>query len=81
MKQTANLQREQSHAIDLWTLLSDAEQIVINHDYLHPRMHQRLTDLMKIAETYQTAVEHQLEQQEFEPWLTTSNADQSITTT
>ena len=68
MKQTTNLQREQSHAIDLWTLLHDAEQIVINHDYLHPRMHQRLTDLMKIVETYQTAVEHQLEQQsELEP--------------
>ena len=67
MKQSPILQREQSQAIDLWTLLHDAEQIVVNHEYLHPRMYQRLTDLMKIVETYQTAVEHQLEQQEFEP--------------
>lgn len=68
MKQSPILQREQSQAIDLWTLLHDAEQIVINHEYLHPRMHQRLTDLIKIAETYQTAIEHQLEQQsEYEP--------------
>ena len=68
MKQSPILQREQSQAIDLWTLLHDAEQIVINHDYLHPRMHQRLTDLMKIVETYQTAIEHKLEQQsEYEP--------------
>ena len=68
MKQSSNLKVEQHKAIDLWTLLHDAEQIVINHDYLHPRMHQRIGDLMKIVETYQTAVEHQLEQQsEFEP--------------
>jgi len=68
MKQSPILQREQSQAIDLWTLLHDAEQIVINHEYLHPRMHQRLTDLMKIAEAYQTAIEHKLEQQsEYEP--------------
>lgn len=62
MHRTLRLPLEHSRVTDLWTLLSDAEQIVINHDYLHPRMHQRLTDLMKIVETYQTAVEHQLEQ-------------------
>jgi hypothetical protein len=68
MKQSTNLLRELSRAIDLWTLLNDAEQIVINNEYLHPRMHQRIGDLMKITETYQTAIEHQLEQlAEYEP--------------
>jgi len=62
MKQSSNLLRELSRTIDLWTLLHDAEQLVINNEYLHPRMYQRLTDLMKIAETYQNAIEHQLEQ-------------------
>jgi hypothetical protein len=67
MKQSPTLQREQSQAIDLWTLLHDAEQIVVSNAYLYPRMYQRIGDLMKIVETYQTAVEHQLEQQEYEP--------------
>jgi len=68
MKQSPTLQREQSQAIDLWTLLHDAEQIVVGNAYLYPRMYQRIGDLMKIVETYQTAIEHQLEQQsEYEP--------------
>lgn len=62
MKQSVNLIREQSKAIDLWTLLHDAEQLVINHEYLHARMHQRLLDLMDVVESYQQAVEMQLEQ-------------------
>lgn len=63
MKQSVNLIREQSKAIDLWTLLHDAEQLVINHEYLHARMHQRLLDLMDVVESYQQAVEMQLEQE------------------
>lgn len=62
MKQSANLLREQTTAADLWTLLHDAEQIVINHAYFHARMHQRLQDLMNVVESYQQAVEMQLEQ-------------------
>ena len=62
MKQTDNLIREQTTAIDLWTLLHDAEQIVINHAYFHARMHQRLQDLMNVVESYQQAVEMKLEQ-------------------
>lgn len=62
MKQTDNLIREQTTAIDLWTLLHDAEQIVVNHAYFHARMHQRLLDLMDVVESYQQAVEMQLEQ-------------------
>lgn len=62
MKQSANLLREQSKAIDLWTLLHDAEQLVVNHEYLHARMHQRLLDLMDVVESYQQAVEMKLEQ-------------------
>jgi hypothetical protein len=63
MKQTDNLTREQTTAIDLWTLLHDAEQIVVNHAYFHARMHQRLQDLMNIVESYQTAIELKLEQE------------------
>jgi len=62
MKQSSNLLRELSHTIDLWTLLHDAEQIVVNHAYFHGRMYQRLHDLMDIVESYQQAVEMQLEQ-------------------
>ena len=62
MKQTDNLIREQTTAIDLWTLLHDAEQIVINHAYFHARMHQRLQDLMGVVESYQAAIELKLEQ-------------------
>lgn len=62
MKQTDNLTREQTTAIDLWTLLHDAEQIVVNHAYFHARMHQRLQDLMNVVESYQQAVEMKLEQ-------------------
>ena len=63
MKQTDNLIREQTSAIDLWTLLHDAEQIVVNHPYYHARMHQRLNDLMAVVESYQQAVEMKLEQE------------------
>jgi hypothetical protein len=63
MKQTDNLTREQTTAIDLWTLLHDAEQIVVNHAYFHARMHQRLQDLMNVVESYQTAIELKLEQE------------------
>lgn len=63
MKQSANLVREQTTAIDLWTLLHDAEQIVVNHAYFHARMHQRLQDLMDVVESYQQAVEMKLEQE------------------
>lgn len=63
MKQTDNLIREQTIAIDLWTLLHDAEQIVVNHAYFHARMHQRLQDLMDVVESYQTAIELKLEQE------------------
>lgn len=63
MKQTDNLTREQTTAIDLWTLLHDAEQIVVNHAYFHARMHQRLQDLMDVVESYQTAIELKLEQE------------------
>jgi hypothetical protein len=63
MKQTDNLIREQTTAIDLWTLLHDAEQIVVNHAYFHARMHQRLQDLMDVVESYQTAIELKLEQE------------------
>ena len=63
MKQTNNLIREQTTAIDLWTLLHDAEQIVVNHAYFHARMHQRLQDLMAVVESYQQAVEMKLEQE------------------
>ena len=35
MKQTDNLIREQTTAADLWILLHDAEQIVVNHAYFH----------------------------------------------
>lgn len=62
MKQSANLVREQTRAIDLWTLLHDAEQLVVNHEYLHARMHQRLQDLISVVESYQAAVELKLEQ-------------------
>ena len=63
MKQTDNLIREQTTAIDLWTLLHDAEQLVVNHAYFHGRMYQRLHDLMNIVESYQQAVEMKLEQE------------------
>jgi hypothetical protein len=63
MKQTDNLIREQTTAIDLWTLLHDAEQIVVNHAYFYARMHQRLQDLMNVVESYQTAIELKLEQE------------------
>lgn len=54
--------------MDLWLVLRDAEQIVVNHEYYHPRMHKQLNDLMNIVEIYQSAIEHQLEQQsECEP--------------
>jgi hypothetical protein len=68
MKRSTNLQREQSQSMDLWLVLRDAEQIVVNHEYYHPRMHKQLNDLMNIVEIYQSAIEHQLEQQsECEP--------------
>jgi len=63
MKQTDNLIREQTTATDLWTLLHDAEQVVVNHAYFHARMHQRLQDLMAVVESYQQAVELKLEQE------------------
>jgi hypothetical protein len=63
MKQSNNLNRELATTIDLITLLHDAEQIVVNHQYLHARMHQRLCDLMKVVESYQEAVEMELEKE------------------
>ena len=63
MKQTDNLICEQITAIDLWTLLHDAEQIVVNHSYFHARMYRSLHDLMNVVESYQQAVEMKLEQE------------------
>lgn len=63
MKQSDNLKREQTRAIDLWTLLHDAEQLVVNHAYFHARMYERLHDLMNIVESYQEAIEMKLEQE------------------
>lgn len=63
MKQSDNLKREQTRAIDLWTLLHDAEQLVVNHAYFHGRMYERMHDLMSIVESYQEAIEMKLDQE------------------
>jgi len=64
MQQARNLELEQSRGIDLWVLLHNAEQIIVNHEYYHPHMHSTINKLMLMVEKYQQSIEHQIEQQE-----------------
>ena len=53
MKQSTDLNVEHQNANDLWTLLHEAQQIVVNHDHYHAELNAKLQDCLRFVETYQ----------------------------
>jgi hypothetical protein len=56
MKRSTNLDKEHQLTNDLWLLLHDAEQLVVNHENLHHRIHKQLLQCLSAVEAYQNAV-------------------------
>ena len=63
MKRSNNLDDEHQLTCDLWLLLSNAEQLVVNHENLHSRMYKHIHKCLNYVEAYQNAIEFMLEKQ------------------
>lgn len=63
MKRSTNLDKEHELTCDLWSLVHSAEQLAINHEYLHNRIHKQLDQCLRAIEAYQNQVLYLLDKQ------------------
>ena len=56
MKQSKDLETEYIRVADLWQFLHSAEQLSINHEYLHDLIHERLHACLQIVCDYQDEI-------------------------
>jgi len=53
MKRSTDIGTEYERSIDLWHFLHCAEQLAINHEHLHDKIHARLDACLQIVSEYQ----------------------------
>jgi hypothetical protein len=53
MKRSTDIGTEYERSSDLWYFLHCAEQLAINHEHLHDKIHARLDACLQIVSEYQ----------------------------